>query len=115
MCFKLSQIGHPTLSKSTIMFVDRSLMPARLLDFYDQNNDCFNLNNSIRKINKLTWFDSPENQRNEHLHDFGTTSIGDLGKCSGNYQMVLPKTSEINVSNSEIRVSKLLLVCQLLT
>ena len=45
----------------------------------------------------MTWFDSPENQRNEHLHDFGTTSIGDLGKCSGNYQMVLPRTSEINV------------------
>ena len=97
MCFKLSHVGHPKLSKSTIMLVDRSLMPARLLEFYAQNNDCFNLNNSIRKMNKSTWFDLLENQRNEDIHDFGTTSIGDLGKCSGNYQMILPTISEINV------------------
>ena len=48
-------------------------------------------------MNKSTWFDLLENQRNEDIHDFGTTSIGDLGKCSGNYQMILPTISEINV------------------
>ena len=102
--YKISHVGQEKLSKPAIVFVDKSLLPARLLEFYAQNNDNFNLDNSIKKINKSAWFDLPVNHLDGHLLDYGTTSIGDLGKCSGNYQMILPTFTDIPNMSANINL-----------
>lgn len=91
-------------SKSAIVFVDRSLLPARLLEFYAQKIDRFNANDSVPKFNKSVWFDLPINLPNEHFNDCDTTFIGDLGKCSGKYRMTLPNTTGLHTMGSRINL-----------
>ena len=97
-------MGETKFSKSAIVFVDRSLLPAKLLEYYAQKIDCLNANDSVQKLNKSVWFDLPPHYPNEHLYDLDTTSIGDLGKCSGKYRMTLPCTTGLNAMSSRINL-----------
>ena len=92
------------MDDSAILFVDKSLLPPKLLEFYTRNLDVIALDQKSSRQKKSVRFDMTRTIQNEHNQSSSVDSILNTNKCGEKCQKICQMAKNNNVGSSRIEL-----------